>query len=116
MSDICKIQSHTDLQQIVNRNKTVLIVFKILRCNKAHQDALLPHLESVVLPHITATTENPFYSLVNPLLSRSQLFELYPLTVENVKQMLERAIADEKRGLGYIGLCVQEDALIQFEE
>lgn len=116
IKELKKIVSRADHRKKVNGRKTVLFVDEIHRWNKAQQDALLPHLESGVLTLIGATTENPFYSLVNPLLSRSQLFELYPLTVENVKQMLERAIADEKRGLGYLDLVVKEDALNHFSE
>src|SRR5690554_3155584 len=101
IKELKKIVSRADHRKKVNGRKTVLFVDEIHRWNKAQQDALLPHLESGVLTLIGATTENPFYSLVNPLLSRSQLFELYPLTVENVKQMLERAIADEKQNLKY---------------
>src|SRR5690625_6822561 len=111
MKELKKIVSGADHRKKVNGRETVLFVDEIHRCNKAQQDALLPPLESGVMTLIGATTENPFYSLVNPLLSRSQLFDLYPLTVENVKQMLERAIADEKRGLGYLDLVVKEDAL-----
>ncbi|PTM18674.1 MAG: AAA family ATPase, partial [Bacteroidetes bacterium] len=86
-------------------------VDEIHRWNKAQQDALLPHLESGVITLVGATTENPFYSLVNPLLSRCQLFELYPLQHEDVRRMLERAVADVDRGLGFMELRVTEVAL-----
>ncbi|MTI86521.1 MAG: replication-associated recombination protein A [Balneolaceae bacterium] len=84
----------------LNGKKTILFVDEIHRWNKAQQDALLPHLESGVITLVGATTENPFYSLVNPLLSRCQLFELKPLRFENVKTMLYRALEDAQRGLG----------------
>jgi len=84
----------------LNGRKTILFVDEIHRWNKAQQDALLPHLESGIITLVGATTENPFYSLVNPLLSRCQLFELFPLTVKDVRRMLDRALADEERGLG----------------
>lgn len=95
-----EVVARAEQQQRVNDKKTILFVDEIHRWNKAQQDALLPHLESGIITLIGATTENPFYSLVSPLLSRCQLFELYPLTVEHVRIMIDRAIGDEARGLG----------------
>lgn len=100
----------------VNGRKTILFVDEIHRWNKAQQDALLPHLESGVITLVGATTENPFYSLVSPLLSRCQLFELQPLNKENVKEMLLRALKDEECGLGFIQADVSEDALNHFSD
>ncbi len=100
----------------LNGRKTILFVDEIHRWNKAQQDALLPHLESGIITLVGATTENPFYSLVNPLLSRCQLFELFPLTVENVSEMLTRALNDEERGLGSKPILVEEDAKHHFAE
>ncbi len=84
----------------LNGRKTILFVGEIHRWNRAQQDALLPHLESGIITLVGATTENPFYSLVNPLLSRCQLFELQPLQVDHVRKMIFRALSDEKKGLG----------------
>ena len=84
---------------------------EIHRWNKAQQDALLPHLESGVITLIGATTENPFYSLVNPLLSRCQLFELYDLTKDHVEQMIRSSLDDEKRGLGLKKISITDDAI-----
>lgn len=116
IKELRKIVARAEHRKKANGQKTVLFVDEIHRWNKAQQDALLPHLESGILTLVGATTENPFYSLVNPLLSRSQLFELYPLTVDNVKKMLDRALADRERGLGYMELEVMEDALNHFAE
>ncbi len=95
----------------LNGRKTILFVDEIHRWNKAQQDALLPHLESGIITLVGATTENPFYSLVNPLLSRCQLFELHPLQVEDVRRMMTRALEDEERGLGNKNIVVEEEAL-----
>jgi putative ATPase len=95
----------------LNGRKTILFVDEIHRWNKAQQDALLPHLESGIITLVGATTENPFYSLVNPLLSRCQLFELFPLTVDDVRKMLLRSLKDEERGLGEKTIKVDDDAL-----
>jgi len=100
----------------LNGRKTILFVDEIHRWNKAQQDALLPHLESGIITLVGATTENPFYSLVNPLLSRCQLFELFPLTVDDVKKMLLRALKDDDKGLGGKSIIVDEDALNHFAD
>lgn len=97
-------------QKQVNGKKTILFVDEIHRWNKAQQDALLPHLETGVITLVGATTENPFYSLVNPLLSRCQLFELYPLTRNDVGVMIGRALADEERGIGYMDVDLAPEA------
>lgn len=93
-----------------NKRKTILFVDEIHRWNKAQQDALLPHLESGIITLIGATTENPFYSLVGPLLSRCQLFELYPMTREHVRTMIDRSLEDEERGMGDRQIEVDEEA------
>ena len=100
----------------LNGRKTILFVDEIHRWNKAQQDALLPHLESGIITLVGATTENPFYSLVNPLLSRCQLFELKPLLRDDVMAMLNRALSDPEKGLGDKQVEVDEDALNHFAE
>lgn len=100
----------------LNGRKTILFVDEIHRWNKAQQDALLPHLESGIITLVGATTENPFYSLVNPLLSRCQLFELHPLHTEDVRSMLVNALNDKERGLGNKNIALDEEALNHFAE
>ncbi|HCD51072.1 MAG TPA: AAA family ATPase [Balneolaceae bacterium] len=104
------VEKAEKLRQL-NGRKTILFVDEIHRWNKAQQDALLPHLESGVITLVGATTENPFYSLVNPLLSRCQLFELKPLEVDDVKLMIHRALNDEKEGLGGKKINLSNEAL-----
>jgi putative ATPase len=99
-----------------NSKKTILFVDEIHRWNKAQQDALLPHLESGVITLVGATTENPFYSLVNPLLSRCQLFELFPLTREDVDEMIGRALSDDERGLGFMKIELTAEAREHFAD
>lgn len=100
----------------LNGRKTILFVDEIHRWNKAQQDALLPHLESGIITLVGATTENPFYSLVNPLLSRCQLFELKPLLKEDVEHMIHRALKDEEKGLGKKEIDVDQDAIDHFAD
>jgi len=110
LKDLRNVVAKAEHQKKVNGKKTILFVDEIHRWNKSQQDALLPHLESGIITLVGATTENPFYSLVSPLLSRCQLFELYPLTKENVEQMIGAALLDEKRGLGYMNIELEKDA------
>lgn len=103
------VEKARDLKKI-NNKKTILFVDEIHRWNKAQQDALLPHLESGLLVLIGATTENPFYSLVGPLLSRCHLFELFPFTEDQLKVMIDRALEDEERGLGEFKVLIDDEA------
>lgn len=105
-----KVVAKAEKLRQMNDRKTILFVDEIHRWNKAQQDALLPHVESGMITLIGATTENPYYSLVSPLLSRCQLFELYPLTKEHVRAMIERSIDDEHRGLGHRNINITDEA------
>jgi putative ATPase len=80
-------------------SQTILFIDEVHRFNKAQQDALLPAVENRWVSFIGATTENPFFSVVGPLLSRSLLLTLEPLSDEDIREVIARALADE-RGLG----------------
>ncbi|MDD5140307.1 MAG: replication-associated recombination protein A [Verrucomicrobiales bacterium] len=90
---------------------TILFIDEIHRFNKAQQDVLLPDVESGVIKLIGATTHNPFFFVNSPLVSRSQIFELRPLTEEDLFLLLQRAVADTERGLGYLKISADENAL-----
>src|SRR2546426_8039908 len=90
---------------------TILFIDEIHRFNKAQQDVLLPDVESGVVRLIGATTHNPFFFVNSPLVSRSQIFELRPLTEEELYQLLQRALTDDDRGLGYLKIRADENAL-----
>jgi putative ATPase len=92
-------------------HKTILFIDEIHRFNKAQQDVLMPDVENGNLVLIGATTMNPFFSLVTPLLSRSLVFELKPLTEESILVLLERALKDKERGLGKIKVKADKKAL-----
>ncbi|MCL2528314.1 MAG: replication-associated recombination protein A [Defluviitaleaceae bacterium] len=91
--------------------RTILFVDEIHRFNKLQQDALLPHVEDGTLVLIGATTENPYFEVNKALVSRSMVFELYPLTQGDISTLLQRAISDSENGLGFIPLKVEDDAL-----
>lgn len=91
--------------------RSILFVDELHRFNKAQQDAFLPYLESGTVILIGATTENPSFELNSALLSRCRVYTLERLSAENLRVILDRAIADESRGLGALSLEVDEDAL-----
>lgn len=89
---------------------TVLFIDEIHRWNKAQQDGLLPYVEDGTVVLIGSTTENPFFSLVNPLLSRSRVFQLVPLTEDEIITILHRALEDPERGLGRLPIRLTDEA------
>ena len=90
--------------------KTILFVDEIHHFNKAQQDILLPDVEAGNLRLIGATTYNPFFYVNSALVSRSQVFRLEPLTVEQLEQLIDRALADKERGLGNYNVEMDGDA------
>ena len=91
--------------------RSILFVDEIHRFNKAQQDALLPHVEDGTIILVGATTENPYFEVNKALISRSIIFELFPLTKENILALLQRAITDEERGLGFFPVTAHDNAL-----
>ena len=90
--------------------KTILFIDEIHRFNKGQQDYLLPFVEDGTLTLIGATTENPYFEVNNALLSRSIIFELKPLDRDDIKELIYRAVNDEKKGMGSYDAVIDEDA------
>ena len=91
--------------------RTVLFIDEIHRFNKAQQDAILPFVEDGTITLIGATTENPSFEVIGPLLSRSRVFALKQLEAESIERILRNALTDDERGLGGRGVEVDDDAL-----
>jgi len=91
--------------------RTTLFVDEVHRWNKAQQDALLPHVENGTLILVGATTENPYFEVNKALVSRSRIFQLRPLTADNLRQIAHQAIADKDRGYGLLNVQIDDDAL-----
>lgn len=91
--------------------KTILFIDEIHRFNKGQQDYLLPFVEDGTLILIGATTENPYFEVNGALLSRSVVFELKPLSKEDIKELLLRAVYDKEKGMGAYDAVIEEDAL-----
>lgn len=92
------------------QRRTILFVDEVHRWNKAQQDALLPHVESGMLTLIGATTENPYFDVIPALVSRSRIFQLEPLSEEQLAVIFERALKDEERGYGKRKIKVDDEA------
>ncbi len=95
----------------VYNKRTILFIDEIHRFNKAQQDALLPSVEKGLITLIGATTENPFYEINSPLLSRSTTFAFQSLSDQDIKAIILNAVSDKERGLGYYPIVIEEQAL-----
>ncbi|OQY23092.1 MAG: AAA family ATPase [Anaerolineaceae bacterium 4572_32.2] len=91
--------------------RTIMLVDEIHRWNRAQQDALLPHVEDGAITLIGATTENPYFEVIAPLVSRSRVFQFKPLTDDDVTAILQNGLADSERGYGARNVRLDEDAL-----
>ena len=93
--------------------RTIVFVDEVHRFNKAQQDAFLPHVEAGHITFIGATTENPSFEVISPLLSRTKVYILDPLTTPQIVELLRRALADKERGLGGENIEASEDILFR---
>lgn len=91
--------------------KTILFIDEIHRFNKSQQDFLLPHVENGTVILIGATTENPYFEVNSALVSRSTVFELKPLSVDNIKELIRRAVYDVEKGMGSFNAEITDDAI-----
>ncbi len=91
--------------------RTLLFIDEIHRFNKAQQDVLLPDVEEGTVILVGATTENPFFTVNSPLVSRSRIFQFQPLSSEDIKTLVLRAAADTERGMGKYQIHLHDDAL-----
>jgi putative ATPase len=109
--ELRKIIATAKEQKSYYGKKTILFVDEIHRFNKAQQDALLPHVEDGTVTLIGATTENPSFAVNSALLSRARVFDLKPLGADDLRILLERALADDERGLGHVPHTVDGEAI-----
>jgi len=111
IKDVKEVVEMARFQLKGHQRRTILFVDEIHRFNKAQQDAFLPHVENGTLVLIGATTENPSFSVIAPLLSRSRVLVLNPLTDEEITQLLTRALEDRDQGLGELDISAAEGSL-----
>lgn len=111
VAEMKKIIADAKNKKDLYSKKTILFIDEIHRFNKAQQDVLLPHVEAGTVTLIGATTENPSFEVIGPLLSRSRVLVLYPLSTDHIKKIIKNAVSDTKRGLGSAKLKIDADAL-----
>ena len=111
VADIKRIAADSQNMMLNPSGRVVLFIDEIHRFNKAQQDALLPFVESGSIILIGATTENPFFEVNKALISRSTVFQLNPLTNEDIKDIVYRALEDKENGYGNIKITIDDTAL-----
>jgi len=111
VADLRRVIQEAKEQRALYGRRTILLIDEIHRWNKAQQDALLPHVEDGTVILIGATTENPYFEVIAPLVSRSRVFRFTPLNDDEIETLLRRALNDTERGLGKIPAEIDDDAL-----
>ncbi len=110
VADVRRLIEEARERKALYGTKTVLFIDEIHRFNKAQQDALLPAVEDRLIVLIGATTENPYFEVNSALVSRSKILRLRPLSEEDIRVVVRRALEDRERGLGDLNLLVDPDA------
>jgi putative ATPase len=110
VKDVRTIVERAEKRLSIDGKPTLLFIDEIHRFNKAQQDALLPHVERGTLVLIGATTENPSFEVISPLLSRMRVLTLQPLEPVDLETLVDRALGDPERGLGKLGVALADDA------
>ena len=113
VKDVRRVIEEARTERRIHNRKTIFFVDEIHRFNKAQQDAFLPHVESGTIVLIGATTENPSFEVISPLLSRSRVLVLRPLNQEQLVELLRVALRDREHGLGNQNLEIRQEALDQ---
>jgi putative ATPase len=111
VKEIKEVFKEADDEWKYQKRRTILFVDEIHRFNKAQQDAFLPHVEKGTIILIGATTENPSFEVISPLLSRTKVFTLNPLTEEEVEVILNRGLTDKERGLGKYPTMIEPEVI-----
>jgi putative ATPase len=111
VADVRKVIDRAKDRRRRDGRKTILFVDEIHRWNKSQQDALLAHVEDGTIVLIGATTENPYFEVNAPLISRSRIFRFERLTDEEIRELINRGLSDSDRGLGRLNVEIDEEAL-----
>ena len=111
IADLRKLVDAAKERRAMYGTRTILMVDEIHRWNKAQQDGLLPVVEDGTVTLIGATTENPYFSIISPLLSRSRIFRFVALTLEQIEDLIVRALHDKERGYGERQIVLEDTAL-----
>ena len=116
VADLRKVIATAKERLLATGAKTILFIDEIHRFNKAQQDSLLPFVENGIVTLLGATTENPFFEVNSPLLSRMKIIRLESLGEEDMKKIILRALTDKERGFGSKNLTIDEEALLMLAQ
>jgi putative ATPase len=116
VADLRKLVEAARERRAMYGQRTLLMIDEIHRWNKAQQDGLLPVVEDGTVTLIGATTENPYFSIISPLLSRSRIFRFQALDLEAIKTLIIRALEDPERGYGQRSITLDDDALLHLAD
>ena len=116
VADIRRVVAEAEERRNLYSKRTILLVDEIHRFNKAQQDALLPHVENGTIILVGATTENPYFEVIGPLLSRSRVFQFRPLAASETIGLLRRALSDSEHGYGARRIEITDEALDHLAE
>ncbi len=111
VKDVREILEEARNEVAAGGRPTLLVIDEIHRFNRAQQDALLPDVEEGVVILVGLTTSNPFFAVNDALVSRSRVFEFEPLSTDDIKSLVRRALTDKTRGLGLYSATIDQDAL-----
>ncbi|HUL22705.1 MAG TPA: replication-associated recombination protein A [Thermodesulfobacteriota bacterium] len=111
VKEIKEVIQEAEEERKYSQKRTILFVDEIHRFNKAQQDAFLPHVEKGTIILIGATTENPSFEVISPLLSRTKVFTLRSLTEEEIELILKRGLTDPERGLGQYRVMIEPEVI-----
>lgn len=110
VAELRRVIAEAEERRKLYRQRTILFVDEVHRWNKAQQDALLPHVETGMITLIGATTENPYFEVIRALVSRSRIFQLNPLSDDDLGRLIDRALSDPERGYGSRAVRMDADA------
>jgi putative ATPase len=111
IKDLREVVAEAEKHYAATQRPTILFVDEIHRFNKAQQDGFLPYVEKGLIVLVGATTQNPSFEIIPPLLSRARVLTLHPLDEDEIRAILNRALTDEASGLGTMGLTVEPAAM-----
>ena len=110
VADLRRVIDEARERRALHKQRTIMFIDEVHRWNKAQQDALLPHVENGLVTFIGATTENPYFNVIPALVSRSRIFELHPLSEDDLQVILDRTLRDPERGYGRLDIRLDDDA------
>ena len=111
VSEVRKLIGHAQIIRRQQNYRTILFIDEIHRFNKSQQHVILPHIEDGTITLIGATTENPSFEVISPLLSRTRVFKLNSLTIEDLRNLVSNALSNHEQGLAHLNVQIEKEAI-----